>query len=859
MSTPTSLPAPSRPVAGDPVRHTSIGSGWRFIDADPQPMDGSRPAFPAFNESWWNVDFPGDLNAALVRAGRIPDPHYADNGQQAYWITRREWWARKVFDADLSSPAIDLVFDGLDGLVEVFLNGEKLGYADNAFYPHRYEVASRLRTTGNELLLRFYSLETYFGRPRGAHRWGGWHERTWVRKPGYNFGWDWALPIPGIGILDDVRLEHHEGPRILDVGLRPWISGRVDFDFAFNKAAREAGCVWRVRLTGHGADLSRTLLPWGFKSYLSLEIPLPRLWWPRGYGEQPLYDWTAELVLGDRVIEFRSGRIGLREIEIMENPFTPDAGDGRSFWLKINGEPIFIKGANWIPTELWPAETRQEDYDWYLQKLADTHANMIRVWGGGIYERTRFYELCDRLGLMVWQDFMFASSAHPFDRLVDSIFREANYQLRRLRNHSSIVLWCGINEDIYSWYSPGDPSLIDRVADTAFEEGQRLDRRWRDDPLLYTGILRGLASRWAMGVPYVESSPMGHDDIGNDLRSGNHHQSCLKHMVYHVPDEPRRFREHFDRTASFGSEFCIHGPANESTLRRFLTDKHVWPPDDVWTYHIQKGHKNLPYHEQMAMFAAPNFGPITDLSSHVKVGQALHVEMMRAEFETARRDRPNNGGTMVWMYNDCWPTSNWSIIDYYRQPKPAYYAAKRACAPVLPIVFERRGVFEWFLSNDRPVAVEGRFEFGCMRLDGSVLFRRETLLRVEKMTTARVWSAERASLPLAPHVFLYARWNDEPAVTYFADGWAEVPWPKADYDAALDASVGADGGGYVTRLTVKARGYLRLFQIRAATDVPEFWAEDNAFDLVPGDTRRLDLRSARPLSRSDLVLVNWRE
>ncbi len=814
----------------------ALNDGWavasydsdQYVNTDKLPRD--------FDLS---LSLPGDVNAALVRAGRMPNPHYAANGRDCYWVTSKDWWLRKTFSWN-QAGSYALVLDGVDGIADVFLNGRKLGVADNAFHPHRFDVSDLLQQE-NELLLRFRSIEKHIGEPRSTNLGGeGWFDgRTLFRKPQYNFGWDWSLPLPSIGVLGGIRLEQTDLPEILNVAVRTFCSG-VDFDFEVNKITCDAGHEWRVEVSGHGETVATSIDGMGYRSFCSLQLQNPQLWWPHGLGEPNLYDYAVELIVDGEVADRRTGRFGLRETTILEEPFTEDAGPGRSFWIVINGQRCFCKGGNWIPLELWPEEVTEEQYRFYLRKTVEANFNIQRVWGGGIYERDIFYALCDELGILVWQDFRFASNGYPVDHLRNSIVREANHQIRRLRNHPSIVIWCGCNEDVYSWSVPGDPSTVDAMADMDANTDRN---RYRNDPALYTMLLRGLVGRHGLGVPYVESSPMSANDIGNDRRSGNCHLSSLKFTLGQLPKEAH-FREHFERgPVAFNSEFCIHGPPCESTMRRLLSDDHAWPPSDVWTYHIQTGHHGMPYHDQVLKVAEPHFGPIPDLSTYVKHGQALHMEMMRSEFESARCDRPNNGGTMMWMFNDCWPTANWSIIDYYRVPKPSYYAARRACADVLPTIFERGGRIGFFLSNDTNQTETREVEFGWMTLDGTVLQQHSLQSTVPPVSTATLLQVQRDELPPGLDVLLFIRITGRPTISYFPNGWLDVPWPEASFEIDLHGS----------ELRVTATSFLRMFHV--ICNDPGIWVDDNFVDIIPGESRLF--RLSREVPESELAFGSW--
>ena len=699
---------------------TKLTDGWKVIYREPEAGSASDFSMPGLDvSSWHDIPVPGDVNAVLVRNGCMPNPHYGDNGRQCGWVTAKEWWFRLEFDGATlgNEPCTDLVLDGVDGHVDLYFNGEKLGRMENAFHPHRFRIAQKLKSEGtNVLLLRFESVDRISAegrkagvmrtrRPEGALR-------ELMRKPAFCFGWDWALTVPSVGIMGSVCLENYRGPRILDVSAQTFVSGRVDFKFEVNEAARESDYALMLRIRGHGAEIERRVPMFSNRafSHMTVTIPDPKLWWPSGMGEQTLYDCEVDLLVGGEVLDRWLGRIGLRESRIIEEPFTEQAGPGISFWLEINGRKVFSKGANWVPTELWPAESTEDQYRFYLTKTAECNFNMLRVWGGGVYERDAFYDLCDELGIMIWQDFMFAGD-YPIDLIRYKVMREAEYQVKRLRNRPCVVIWCGCNEQTTAWTFQGQTD-----ADEPFDEAKHASRH--ADVEIYTMILRGTVSRLGLGVPYVESSPLSYEDKHNFPESGNSHLSCWKYVLFNDSDGPESFRKHFEAVCSFDSEFCIQGPCNMRSIQSFLPKEHHWPPDEMWVYHIQIGHRRLPHHEQTLRIAGGLFGKIDSLQKYIKFGQATHVEFMRAEFESARRDRPNNGGTMVWMLNDCWPTSNWSIIDYYRRPKPAYYAAKRACATLLPIVFERRENVEFFFSNDGGTLCEAKLRFGQLHLNG---------------------------------------------------------------------------------------------------------------------------------------------
>ena len=854
------------------MKTISLTDGWCITRSLPGKGDPAELSAIGLGNgpSWHEIAVPGDVNAVLVRDGRMPDPHIGDNGRQCYWVTAHDWWYRLEFRPVTTEEKItELILDGIDGHADVFLNGQALGRAENAFHPHLFDVTSNLCADApNVLLLRFEAIDTVMGTPR-VDELAGWKNRkVLMRKPQYSFGWDWALPLPSIGIAGDVRLEMHDGKRLNYINVKPHLDGRVDVKLRLSNACCEADYQVIVRVEGHRFAKAVTIhRPGRCHLYTSIQVPDPQLWWPNGFGSQPLYTYRVSLIAGGHVVDEKSGRFGFREIAIEENPFTEDAGPGISFWFKVNGRRIFCKGGNWIPLELWPATARDDQYRFYIQKAVDANFNMLRVWGGGIYEREIFYDLCDEQGIMVWQDFMFASAGYPVDLLRERIIAEAEYQIRRLCNRPCITLWCGINEDAFSWGLPSDNGANDCLADTGvysdIDDKLKIDRV-RNDPQIYTMLLRGLVSKLGLGVPYTESSPQSHDDCGNDPFSGNSHLSAWKFALFSRRQQPEKFREHFEQPQSFDSEFCIQGPCSVASVRRFIPEEHHWPPDDIWEYHIQRGHANIPHHEQTLIIASGIFGEITDLEKYVKYGQATHVEMMRSEFESARRDRPNNGGTMMWMFNDCWPTSNWSIIDYYRLPKPAFYAAKRACAPFLPIVFERAGKIGFFFSNDTPDAVAVELEVGQAHLNGDSVWTRRMSGWVASMDTGCFLEVPREdlSLEVGDFLFIYAVANDchLPAVTYFPDGWRNITWPQPN--VSLDViSCQREETGFQTQLSVASQAFSRLLHVCVSPSAGAHWLSDNFVDLPPNTSVKMTLWSEREVNCDILhvghFLTDW--
>lgn len=862
---------------GTRMEHVVLMANWRLLGTEPAGTPPENLPAPALTgPDWLAATVPGDINADLLRHGKIPDPHHDDNARRCYWITSKDWWYHTSFDADQDAAGnAVMVFETLDGTADVFLNGRYLGTAANAFRPWRFAGGKILKRRDNQLFVRFRSLDLFFGGPREDELagWGG--KRAFLRKPQFSFGWDWALPLPSLGIGGAVRLELNSRLCLADCAIKPFADGRVDFAFEVSPDARRAGYAIEIAVTGHGVNVSSRLsrLAGGgngplspFKSYCSVRIPNPRLWYPNGFGEQPLYDYEVRLIVNGEPVDLRKGRIGLRETKIVEQPFAAPFGDGMSFNIAINGSNIFCKGSNWVPLELWPASAKEDQYRFYLRKAKEAGFNMLRVWGGGIYERDIFYDLCDEYGIMVWQDFMFASTGYPLDVLQDEIVKEAEYQIRRLRNRPCVVLWCGCNEDACSWSHPLEgASSVQEDTGVYAAQSKHADRwavnRFRDDPRLYGVILRGLVGRLGLDVPYVESSPASRDDYGNVPASGNCHISAWKYVLFQPEGHSDDFRRHFDQVCSFNSEFCDQGPCSVAAFKRFLAPENLWPPNDIWTYHLQKGHKMLPHHEQTLLIAGGIFGPINSLEDYVKYGQATHLEMTRCEFEAARRDRPNCGGTMSWMFNDCWPTANWAIIDYYRSPKPAYYASKRACAPVLAIVFPRAGNLEFFVDNQTPRSCLCRVVYGLETLAGRRIWEKQQELTVPENRNVMVDRMPEAAMPVPLDAYWFINAEVEgaalPRQCYFPHGWKNVAWPDPRITAQSSAST-CGPKQWETDVLIETDVFARLCHLAIDDAAVQTEFSDNYFDLPAGARQTVAIRSNRQIHLKNLRIGHWR-
>ena len=823
-----------------------LNDNWVFADA-------AEGVFRA-------ITVPGDVNYALFEAKLLPDPHVGLQFREYFPNSSKAWIYCNEFDKPLFQENCEVVFEGITGAAEIYLNDQLLGSVRNAHRPHRFEITDKLLERKNRFEVRFEPIEKTLGHPRrDAYGWG--NESTFLRTPPFNYGWDWSVAVPGIGISGAVKFECDNQLKLVNVNYRTPELGRVDFFIESSRLARDTGYELNLRVWGHGEDVRTVLssnlaLPrWGtveehdkfsqHRVFTSLNIPNAKYWQSSGTGEAALYNYSVELVINGKVVDTFNGRLGFRTVRIYERPFRKESGPGFSYEIELNGQCIFIRGANWIPAALWPAVASEKQYRRLLEQARDANFNMLRVWGGGIYEPELFYDLCDEYGIMVWQDFMFASKAYPVGILREEIKLEAEYQLKRLRLHPCICHWCGINEDVFSWAYPGCGRLANMVQADFGDYSGSGNWQYHDDPEIYSMILRGLTGKLGNDVPYTESSPQSHGDCGNLPQSGNCHFTCSWFARNHTA----QFRDHFAQVCSFDSEFAHQGPDTARRTKEFLglSDPVSWPPanEELWEAHIQRGHGEALWKRQTEL-AEKLIGPVNSFADYIKNAQTAHFELVRCEYEHYRTNRPDCGGTMIWMYNDCWPTGSWSLINFYGERKAAFYAAKRYCAPLLPVVIAQQGMVKFGFDNGTFEPCNIKYTYGLAALSGKVKWVKSSVARAAANSFTLLDTAALAAdlREAGDHYFIAVEGFD--TARCFADNWLGIPWPETD------GVIEQYAPGVVKVTAVK--GFMRMAHLAAKDPGLAVDFSDNFFDLACGESRLITTTQ----TAENLRLLHWK-
>lgn len=614
----------------------------------------------AGKSTWYPATVPGCVHTDLQANDLIPDPFHGSSELELSWIEHTDFEYRREFTVTeklLEHKEIHLVFDGLDTLAEISINGSPVAKTENMFISYRFPVAGFLRRGSNTLSIIFRNPVDYINSRKGFSFFNQPNDpvggASAIRKMQCSFGWDWGPRLPTCGIFRPARLEAFSGARISHTRIvqrhgehpgkvvilcTPELSGR-----------RRKNSVTRASLSRNGRLID--------ESYNGvLTVPEPELWWPCGSGPQPLYDLRVDLLENDMVSDTWKRRVGLRTITLDRRK---DQW-GQSFRFLVNGIPIYAKGANWIPPHSFPSSVTGDALRDLIRSSVEAHFNMLRVWGGGIYEEDLFYDLCDRYGIMIWHDFMFSCSLYPRDdRFMRSVSEEARCQTRRLAHHPCMALWCGNNELEY---------LSDDINSSA--ENRRAYTR------LFHRILPGKVRTNAPDVSYWPSSP--HDPGSLLIGHRKNEKAGDQHYwdVWHGGKKPETVRQYRFR---FWSEFGMQSYCSVDTALQFAGENEL----NIFSPTMENHQKHPLGNALIFRYIARRYRFPKDFASLVHLSQVNQAHCVGMMVEHQRSCMPRTMGSLYWQLNDCWPVFSWSSIDFGGQWKALHYTARRFFAPAL--------------------------------------------------------------------------------------------------------------------------------------------------------------------------------
>lgn len=658
---------------------------------------------------------PGSVHDALLAAGLLPDAHHAYNERDQMWVGDRTWiYSRDVHLAEdfLAHHHADLIAEGLDTFCEIRINGETLARTDNMLRPWRFPAKHLLRPGTNTIELRFSPASEAMRHGTAKRHLPAWNEfephHTWgpvgrgyVRKQACQFGWDWGPQCPSAGPWLPIRFEAWSLARIADWRLEQTHLPSGDVRIAiYTKPNTGTDLAIRATLSLHGKEVARIEEPfWGGHEW-NFTLAEPALWWPNGMGNQPLYNLSIQLLAPDgTLLDSRCARIGLRHLELVRQPDS----FGRSFFFLANGRPFFAKGSNWIPLDAHPsAQNLEPRYRRDLLSAKAAHMNMLRVWGGGYFSHDAFYDLCDELGILVWQDLMFGCGTYPTwdETFLESVRQETALQARRLRHHACLACWCGNNE------------LEMGFADAAWKANDPAKKAigkmaWASYLELFERVLPSALALADPTTPYLRGSPHSAPEDGRD---GNSPRSGDFHLweVWFTSAPCETYRKNLHR---FLSEFGFQSFPDAAHLKAFAPDKETLSLESPWLAYRQH---SQPGNARIAEIVADWFGKnavASDFPVFCTLSQIAQGLTLKTGIEFWRTLFPRCGGTTYWQINDRWAAPTWATLDHAGRWKASHHLARAFFSPLLVIGIEDapQRTIRAVIANDLPHLVPGRF------------------------------------------------------------------------------------------------------------------------------------------------------
>ena len=778
---------------------------------------------------------PGDTHSALLAVGKIPDPYWGMNELEVQEIGREDWAYERELAVDrqlLDATRLELSFDCLDTIADVFLNGKKVGRADNMFVRWKFDVKRALVPGRNTLRVQFTSAENAaiaaakklpYPVPHTRYPVQSPH-RNLIRKVQCHAGWDWGPCLMVAGI---------EGAASLDA----WSDVRIDYVYTEQKHSRGACAVrvfveceaaaageqeLRVKIGSATAAKKVRLSAGANRPSVDLTVEKPELWWPNGYGEAHLYDLSVQL--GEQAV---SQKIGLRTLELVNR----EDRNGLSMVFRVNGIDIFCKGANWIPPDALPQRETPQRLEHLLESARRANMNMLRVWGGGRYETDAFYSLCDQKGILIWHDMMFSCALYPArPAFLDTVEREIRHQVKRLRHHASIALWCGNNEDVgaLTWFP---------------ESKKNRDRYIVDYDRLNEGVIGRVVDECDPTRTFWPSSPSAgrgdYSDNWHDDRRGDMHYWSVWH-------EGRPFSAYYDVTPRFCSEFGYQSFPSLRTIRAYASTEDFNVTSPVMEHHQRHPRGNSAIIEMFTRY----FRVPEGFESFVYLSQVQQAVAIKTAVEYWRSLRPTCMGTLYWQLNENWPVCSWSSIEYNGSWKLLHYAARRFFTPLLLCAWIKDGRVEVILVNDLPSDARAKVTVSVVEFGGRTLRRESVDARAAAGSARRLKSWALAELTASPETaFLHLALENGGETSYNELFLVE---PKRSPLARAIVTAEASAAGAEGRFTVGLSADAPAFYVSLdAGEIPgEF--SDNCFTLVPGAPRTVEFRASKGVSLEKL-------
>ncbi len=704
--------------------------------------------------NWLPASVPGTVHTDLMANKIIEDPYYRLNERSIQWIDKVNWEYRtklNISDEIARKQNIIMEFEGLDTYADVYINDHLVLSADNMFRTWKTDVKNTLKQGENQIRILLKSPvviglqkqeELGFGLPAGNDQsvTGGLGSNLvsmYTRKAGYHFGWDWGPRLVTSGIWRKVNLKAWNDQKIESIHIvQKSLSAKsallnAEVEISADHSGKQQ---ISIKVNEYLATTQSVELQKGTHIYpINFIIKNPKLWWPNGLGEQTLYPVTVVLGSDQAVADSKTVKTGLRTIKLVR---TPDAdGQGESFYFEVNGRPVFMKGANYIPNDVFLPRVTPEKYETVVKTAANCNMNMLRVWGGGTYEDDLFYDLCDKYGILVWQDFMFACTMYPGDTaFLNNVKNEAIDNVKRLRNHPSMALWCGNNEIESMW------AQWDEKAGWGYKQLYNTRQReviWKAYDDVFHHILPDVVKDIAPDQAYWHSSPSaGFEKLANyETRSGDMHYWGVWHGLHPFSD----FRKY---KARFMSEYGFQSFPEYKTVQKYTIPTDYTIESEVMASHQRSGIGNL----RIKQYMAEDYKIPADFEQFLYIGQVLQAEGIKMAIESHRQAMPYCQGSLYWQINDCWPVASWSSMDYYQRWKALQYFSRDAFKNSIISTIEENGKIKVFGISDLVTPQKGLLQLKLIDFQGITLWEKSVKTQLPANSSEVIFEIDTTEL-----------------------------------------------------------------------------------------------------------------
>jgi len=783
-------------------------------------------------EGWLLAEAPLTAHTNLMDNKLIPDPFKGCNEREVQWVSENEWWYRKEIELTaelMGKDVVELYFGGLDTFATIWVNEQKVGEANNMFTPWRFNIKKAAKSGKNIIAIRFKPVYKVANELEAQHKHKyaclcaeNFSARPYVRKAQYSFGWDWGPTLPTAGIWREAKIYAYNKARLGYVASTPVsVSAQkatVKITAEVHTAYDEELCLNFI-LSGYGQRFEEDVeLKVGVGRHFAdctFEVVEPKLWWPRGYGEPALYDASVKVYSGAELLDETQIKVGIRNIELVQEP----DNEGKSFIFKINGQPVFCKGANWIPADSFLPKVNYQLYNRLLGYAAEANFNMLRVWGGGVYESEDFYSLCDALGIMIWQDFMYVCAGYPEEEwFLKEAEREAMEAILRLRGHPAIVVWCGNNEN--QW-----------LHNVLWKQRDRVERLYGS--AIYETLLARLCQSLDPTRPYRPSSPFGGEDASGRHEGDRHNWEVWSQGV--------DYTGYLEDNGRFISEFGWQAPPTMKLLSAYLEKEDLTPN----SYAFKAHEKQTGGLELLRALLAVHYPVPDDLERFVLYSQLNQGDALKTAVTHWRSRMFKTSGCLIWQFNDCWPVISWALIDYGLNPKAAYYYVKRVYEPIIAPIIIKQDIVEVFVVNETAVTLEASLKLEVMTFSGEVLYDEITKKSVLAYTSVLLMNKSLDDLPLKSNCLIVATLESAGKALYVDVRTAaepknlKLPTPQIQVEVEK-----VDDRTF--RVTFESPVYAKAVKLDLGD--AEKKLSDNSFDLLPHKTKTVTVNLEAPLS-----------